>query len=241
MSACRCCDGRSCAPMTDQGGYRWSRCADCGFAFLDPMPAGDAAALADDQRAYGHGYIRTYSGRKLLAKYWRSVWRALHLRWHMPGGRLLDVGSNVGIMVDAARRLGMDAEGLEINPDLVDAARRRTPRARFHCATLDAAGLAPGSFDGVYCSEVIEHVPETEAFVDALAAVLRPGGALYLTTPALSEYERPGGEWRDLGAPDHKLYFSHDNIDTFLDRHGFDIVARPGGRSKGVRLIARRR
>lgn len=240
MSACRCCGGRSFAPMTDQGEFHWSRCADCGFAFLDPMPASDAASLAEGQRAYGHGYIRTYSGRKLLSKYWRSTWRALHLRRYMPGRMLLDVGSNVGIMVDAARRLGMDAQGLEINPDLVEAARGRVPRATFHCATLDEAGIAPASFDGVYCSEVIEHIPETEAFADAIAAALRPGGALYLTTPAIEEYVLPGGQWRDLGAPDHKLYFSHDNIATFLDRHGFEILTRPGGRQKGIRVIARR-
>lgn len=241
MSVCRCCGSRSSAPMVEQGGFRWSRCTDCGFAFLDPMPASDMDALVEGQRAHGHGYIGSYSGRKLISKYWRSALRALHLRRYMPGRRLLDVGSNVGIMVDAARRLGVNAEGLEINPDLVAAARRRVPRAPIHSTTLEEAGLAAGSFDGVYCSEVIEHVPAVDPFIDTIANVLRPGGALYLTTPALSEYRRPDGGWRDLGAPDHKLYFSHDNIARFLDRHGFDVITRPGGRKKGVRLIAWRR
>lgn len=241
VNECRCCGGRDARPLVEQGEHRWWRCGSCGFAWLDPMPEGDAVALRDGQRAHGHGYIRSYSGRKLASKYWRSGLRALLLRRHMPGRRLLDVGSNVGIMVAAARALGLDAEGIEINPDLVAAARRRVPRARLHCGTIEEAGLAPASFDGVYCSEVIEHVPETGRFIDAVARVLRPGGALFLTTPSLHEYAGVDGRWRDLGAPDHKLYFSHDNIAIFLDRHGFELRARPGGTATGIKVIARRR
>lgn len=223
-----------------QGPYAWARCAECGFAFLDPMPAGDAQAVAEGQRAHGAGYIHAYSGRKLVNKYWRSAGRVLHLRRYMPGRRLLDVGANVGILVATARRMGLEAVGLEVNPDLVAEAERRHPRARFLCGTLEEADLAGAAFDGIYCSEVIEHVPDVEAFVKEIHRILRPGGALYLTSPSLHEY-RTGQGWRDLGAPDHKLYFSHDNIAGFLNRHGLRLIARPGGTNRGIKVIAQRR
>jgi len=44
-----------------------------------------------------------------LVKMRRSQRRARRLKRHMKGPRLIDIGSNVGCMVEAARRLGLDA------------------------------------------------------------------------------------------------------------------------------------
>jgi len=50
---------------------------------------------------------------------------------------------------------------------------------------LDAERLAaqqPHSFDVVTCMELIEHVPDPPSLVAALAALLRPGGLLFMST-----------------------------------------------------------
>ncbi|RMH18480.1 MAG: methyltransferase domain-containing protein, partial [Acidobacteria bacterium] len=39
----------------------------------------------------------------------------------------------------------------------------------------------PGSFDAVACNLVLGHVPDLDAALDAIAAVLRPGGCLLLS------------------------------------------------------------
>lgn len=49
--------------------------------------------------------------------------------------------------------------------------------------------FAPQTFDGVMCSEVIEHVPDDEQMVHEVARALQPGGKLVLSTPYLY--------WRD--------------------------------------------
>lgn len=52
--------------------------------------------------------------------------------------------------------------------------------------------FADGSFDGMLCSQVIEHVPEPMVFLKELERVLRPGGLLVLTTPFVwDEHEQP--------------------------------------------------
>jgi SAM-dependent methyltransferase len=49
----------------------------------------------------------------------------------------------------------------------------------------DAASLpfGPGAFDGVLCTEVLEHVTKPESVVRELARVLRPGGVAYVSAP----------------------------------------------------------
>jgi ubiquinone/menaquinone biosynthesis C-methylase UbiE len=40
-----------------------------------------------------------------------------------------------------------------------------------------------GSFDGIICNEVLEHVFEKEKVLDEIKCVLRPGGWIILTDP----------------------------------------------------------
>jgi len=69
-----------------------------------------------------------------------------------------------------------------------DARRRQNDRWRFDCMVHDLlAGPVPGSFDGAYALDVLEHIrPEDEAaFLTHLVASLEPDGALVLGMPSL--------------------------------------------------------
>ncbi len=239
MSACPVCAAGDARPLVQQGGHRWLRCSDCGFAWLWPLPTMDEAA--DIQDAASHGYIEDYA-RKFASKMRRSRRRARRLARHMTGRRLLDVGSNIGCFVAAAAELGLDATGIEIAPALVAEARRRFPACRFVLGALEESSLPPASFDGVYCSEVIEHVVDVNRFLAAIAAAMAPGAVLYLTTPALREYMRGAdpAAWPDFGAPDHKLYFSPGNMRHMLVRHGFENVRLLFNFRRGLKVLARR-
>ncbi len=204
-------------------------CQVCGGAAAVPLVS------QNGHRSYIEGYLKKFD-----KKMRRSRLRARKLAYHMRGTNLLDVGSNIGCMVEAGRELGLDAVGVEINPVLVDFARERFPYAEFIAGTLEDAEFGSRRFDGVYCSEVIEHVPDNRGFVDAIAAVMAPGAVLFLTTPALREYVGKGDPsgWRDFGAPDHKLYHSPDTIRRLLRGHGFDRVKVEFNFNKGLKVWA---
>jgi len=93
-------------------------------------------------------------------------------------GRLLDVGAGQAPwreLVQHATYTGLDVDsasefGMQRVPDVVYYDGKVIP-------------FAAGSFDHVLCSEVLEHVPDAQAFLAELARVLRPGGTLVLTIP----------------------------------------------------------
>ena len=71
---------------------------------------------------------------------------------------------------------------------------------------------------------------------------MTPGGALFLTTPALREFAR-GSEpsrWRHFGAPGRKVCFSPANIRTQLLKHGFGQVRVLFNYGRGIKLFATR-
>jgi len=49
-------------------------------------------------------------------------------------------------------------------------------------AAADLAAAQPAAFDLVCCMELAEHVPDPAELVAALAQLLRPGGALFIST-----------------------------------------------------------
>ncbi len=48
---------------------------------------------------------------------------------------------------------------------------------------LRAAGVAGGAVGTLFCSHVLEHIPELEACLDELARLLRPGGIAWIQVP----------------------------------------------------------
>ena len=88
--------------------------------------------------------------------------RAMLLGAVRPGERVLDVGAGAGRFVAALRDAGAEPVGVEIAQAALDRAARNAPGADLRL--LEADGSLPlehASVDVVWCSEVLEHVPDT--------------------------------------------------------------------------------
>lgn len=233
--ACQVCASTDIREYHHDGRGTLYRCCGCGLAFLHPIP--DAAAQADLYAAEG-------IGARYFSKVERKVAR-MRMRRFAPGGRFLDAGCNGGFMVEAARLAGFEAVGVEPDAPSVAWAREHFPANRYVVAALEqfAASSPDERFDAVYCSEVIEHASDCNRFTAALAHVVRPGGALYLTTPDITHWRRPRdlARWDAYKPPEHCLYFGPKSLTQLLARHGFAIADRAFAWKPGIKVIARRR
>jgi len=173
--------------------------------------------------------------------------------------RLLDYGAGDGFFAERARRRGWHAMVTEMS-----AAKARTCEAK-GLPVLPVGQVAgqAGSFDVVVAHEVIEHVSEPAMLLDDVAALLRAGGLLYVTTPNIDGWSRRrlGEDWRIIEYPEHLNYFSVRAIQrlfagrplsirkvrtTGIDpegllksRRGRVRPSRPGGGNEGELLRAR--
>jgi 2-polyprenyl-6-hydroxyphenyl methylase / 3-demethylubiquinone-9 3-methyltransferase len=107
------------------------------------------------------------------------------------GRTALDVGCGAGLLAEPLARLGAKVTGLDASPGLIAVAREHAKAVGLDIA-YRAGELSEleGQFDLITCMEVIEHVADPAAFVQALAKRVAPGGLLILSTPNATAWSK---------------------------------------------------
>ncbi|MFC5996638.1 class I SAM-dependent methyltransferase [Pseudonocardia hispaniensis] len=159
--------------------------------------------------------------------YWfrrhEAVYRALAAR--CAGAVVLEAGCGEGYGADllatgARRVLALDYDSL-----VTAHAARRYPRVAVARANLVALPTATGAVDVVISLQVIEHLWEQARFLAECARVLRPGGALLLSTPNRITFS-PG---RDTPLnPFHTREFAPAELADLIAAAGFADVELHG-------------
>jgi 2-polyprenyl-6-hydroxyphenyl methylase/3-demethylubiquinone-9 3-methyltransferase len=103
------------------------------------------------------------------------------------GARVLDVGCGGGLLSEAMAKAGAEVTAIDLAADLVKVARLHALESGvavdYRVQPVESlAGELPGAFDAVTCMEMLEHVPDPAAILRACAALLRPGGRLFVST-----------------------------------------------------------
>ena len=75
--------------------------------------------------------------------------------------------------------------------------------------------FAECSFDTAFCTEVLEHVPDTIKFLEEAYRILRPGGTFFFTTPFL---------WPLHDVPYDEYRFTSFAMERLLTRAGFSSL-----------------
>ena len=139
-------------------------------------------------------------------------WRRLN-RW-------LDVGCGAGALLAAAERRGWEVIGTEVALGAAEAVRARGFDVRV--GQLERLGLPQGRFDVVSLVEVVEHHPDPRALFAAAATLVRPGGAIYVTTPHGRGISARllGTRWSVVAPPEHLQLFSARGLQEALSAAG---------------------
>ncbi|HEY6419488.1 MAG TPA: class I SAM-dependent methyltransferase [Candidatus Binataceae bacterium] len=175
-------------------------------------------------------------------------WRALfiqgdpmvydRLRWlrrHLCSGRLrtLDAGCGNGAFTLYAARIGNDAVGISF-----DEANNRKAAARAAILGLGGARFVQGdlrrldtmrtelgAFDQVICLETIEHIMDDHKLARDLAAMLRPGGRLFLSAPYSKCPPMRGDQISAVENGDHVRWgYTHEEMRALLGAAGLETV-----------------
>lgn len=104
------------------------------------------------------------------------------------GKKILDVGCTDGFLSRFFKDMGLYAIGVDASASAVATAKGVCDEAYVCELGTRALPLPDASVDVIWAGEVIEHIFDTEFFVEDLRRVLSPGGRLILSTPNLAAW-----------------------------------------------------
>jgi len=205
------------------------RAPDCGLQFADPQLDETDLVRAYTKHYYpsnGNGSVASYENtpEEIL----RQTFQEAHAKFGpLAGRKLLDFGCGVGKLCQIAREYGIQTTGIEADSCARQIAGK-SGALRVHASLDELRATEPGArFEIITLWDVIEHLREPWKDLEALSALLQPGGWLLLSTPnansllALLQRER----WENIVNPTHFYYFERRSLRLVLERAGFCGIA----------------
>jgi 2-polyprenyl-6-hydroxyphenyl methylase/3-demethylubiquinone-9 3-methyltransferase len=165
------------------------------------------------------------------------------IRTHTPltGLRVLDVGCGGGILTEALAREGATVTGIDLAAGSLATARLHAKAQgldiQYRLTPVeDLAAAEPASFDVVACMEMLEHVPDPAAIVRACAALVKPGGWMFLSTlnrtPKAFALAIVGAEYLTRmiprGTHDFRKFIRPAELAGWLRAAGMDVADQQG-------------
>lgn len=210
----------------------FTKCQKCGRRLFDPIsfPAGFCEdclrqlTLSDPvgihSRVY-HGAATKVSPSPQVDLVFKRA-RKLGVK-----GRILDVGCGPGRLLARFQQALQWCElyGMDMAPGALQAAAKQV-NGGFFRADARSMPLHDGSFDYVFCTEVLEHTVGNAA-VKECHRVLRPGGIAVFTVPNGSG---PHGKYN----PHHVRSFTFKSFVNLLKSEGFQVIY---GGKLGLRIF----
>lgn len=158
------------------------------------------------------------------------------------GARVADVGCGGGLLSESLAKAGAEVVAIDLAPEVIEVAKLHlhetdaasgSPLAVDYrlCSSRQLAEEMPAEFDTVCCMELIEHVPDPAALIGDLAALLKPGGSLFLSTlnrtPVSFATAIIGAEYvarlLPRGTHDYRQFLKPSELATLLRKAGLTL------------------
>jgi ubiquinone/menaquinone biosynthesis C-methylase UbiE len=138
--------------------------------------------------------------------------------------KMLDIGCSIGATVEAGKRMGWQAVGVDVSEDAVNYCQSQG----LDCQKIEGPELPfeDNTFDVVTNWHVIEHVTDVKATLTEWYRVVRPGGLMVLETPDSQCYKakKLGPDYEKFWPKAHLYTFTRSNMCSLLEQSGFEIL-----------------
>jgi O-antigen chain-terminating methyltransferase len=147
-------------------------------------PAVESAPAPSAAAALQFDYAR-FAERFRGSEEYVTAGQQFYLPYFQGCRNVLDIGCGRGEFLKMMRDAAIPARGVELSVESVAVCRAQGLEAEIADVYPYLAALAEGSLDGIFCSQVVEHLPPERLpeLIRLCASRLAPGGVIAIETP----------------------------------------------------------
>lgn len=208
VTNCRICGSENLVEHLRTAGQALDRCRACTFVQVRDEPSQGTL-----QQIYSEAYFAHSKYRDPKALELEDDRRLSLLSRMLPlGASVLDAGCSTGAFVGSAKQR-FELYGVDFSAYAVAQAREANPELgeRLVAGRLEDAPFSDRRFDAICLWDVIEHLWDPVPVVKVLFERLKPGGYLFISTPAIDApvARLSGRYWAFMTPPEHLGFFTH--------------------------------
>ncbi len=156
------------------------------------------------------------------------------------GLRFLDIGCGGGLLCEPMTRLGATVVGADAGEVNIEVAKIHAADMGldidYRATTAEALAEAGERFDVVLNMEVVEHVADVKLYMESCAAMVKPGGLMFVAT--INRTLKAWGlaiigaehilRWLPKGTHQYEKLVRPEEIDAALAPTGMEVIERTG-------------
>jgi len=158
----------------------------------------------------------------------------------LSGLSVLDIGCGGGLVCEPLARLGASVTGIDPAAENIEAAKAHASAGgldiTYEGTTAEELASRGQSYDAVLLLEVVEHVPDLQAFIKSVAPLTKPGGVMILSTlnRTLKSFALAivGAEyilrWLPVGTHQWQRFVTPAELDSALSAAGLAMAGTEG-------------
>jgi 2-polyprenyl-3-methyl-5-hydroxy-6-metoxy-1,4-benzoquinol methylase len=153
-------------------------------------------------------------------------------------GKLLDIGCNIGSLIEVSEKRGWQSAGIDVNKSAINVAKKRG----LNCFVGDFFKLN-GKFDLITMNDVIEHLEDPNEALKKANSLLNKRKYIYISTPKgnslMSKLAK--GKWQHRKPKQHLYIFTSRILTQMLENNGFEVLhISTFGRIRSIRVIIKK-
>lgn len=221
MATCPVCSDAGAQGVANAGVYELCLCLECQIRFSSPMkhPGQGWYEESDIYKEVQWNIPRLST----LGKRWEFKQALNYLDRSMDG--VLDIGCGRGDFLKLAQLKGLRVYGIDLNPALLRVAAEVYGIETTEAGSFDdfAERRPEASFGAITAFEVLEHLPNPQAFVKKCRRLLKDHGRLIMSVPGYHRWPHWVNSPVDL-PPHHLTLWTEKALRKIFESNGFSRI-----------------
>ncbi|MEI6080201.1 MAG: methyltransferase domain-containing protein [bacterium] len=220
--------------------FKYVECSNCGLVYLNPRPIYDEKFVNIAYEDYDVDSHFFKSGGKVseeeleLVDQHNLILAQIEKALGRKKGKLLEIGCMTGLFLKTAKERGWDVVGIDISKKMVDHINNNL-KIKGYCDQYQNVKFPAHEFDVIYCSHVIEHIPNPNEWMEKFRKDMKQDGLLCINVPNQNSIDRvlkrfvvknivDKRKWEGWRTPDHLFEPTARPMKYILKEHNFNVI-----------------